>query len=290
MAAITQNAAPDYVSRYGLRRWTVMPATYLVAIVACGLTLAPLLFVVVDGFRTNGDINNQPAGWPHPWVAGNYTSILTSASFWEFLANSLLIAAVATTLTLVLGSMAALALSQYEFRGREFFYTVFVSGLLFPIGVGALPLYLLLQRLGLLDNQFGVAIPEAAFGLPITMIILRPFLRAIPGELREAALVDGASRFRFFVQILLPLAKPALVTVGLLAFVTSWNQYLLPLLVLQTSSHFTLPLGTYTFQTQYSQNDAGIMAFTAMAMLPALGAFLFAQRYLVAGASGAVKG
>jgi len=290
MAAITQTAGPDHAGRYALRRWTVMPATYLVAIVACGVTIVPLLFVVVDGFRTNGDINNSPAGWPHPWVAGNYSSILTAAPFWQFLGNSFLIAAVATALILVLGSMAALALSRYEFKGREFVYTVFVSGLLFPIGVGALPLYLLLQRLGLLDNQFGVALPEAAFGLPLTLIILRPFLRAIPGELQEAALVDGASRFRFFVQILLPLAKPALVTVGLLAFVTSWNQYLLPLLVLQSPAHFTLPLGTYIFQTQYSQNDAGIMAFTALAMVPALGMFLFCERYLVAGAAGAVKG
>jgi raffinose/stachyose/melibiose transport system permease protein len=290
MAAITQTMGPDHAGRYALRRWTVIPATYLVAIVACGLTIVPLLFVVVDGFRTNADINNSAAGWPHPWQLGNYSSILTTAPFWEFIGNSALIAAVATGLILVLGSMAALALSQYEFKGREFFYTVFVSGLLFPLGVGALPLYLLLQRLGLLDNQFGVAIPEAAFGLPITLIILRPFLRAIPGELQEAALVDGASRFRFFAQILIPLAKPALVTVGLLAFVTSWNQYLLPLLVLQTSQHFTLPLGTYTFQTQYSQNDAGIMAFTAMSMLPALAVFVFAERYLVAGAAGAVKG
>jgi raffinose/stachyose/melibiose transport system permease protein len=290
MAVITQTAGPDHTGRYALRRWSVMPATYLVAIVAVGVTVVPLLFVVVDGFRTNGDINNSPAGLPHPWVASNYTSVLTSASFWEFLLNSLLIAAVASALTLVLGSMAALALARYEFKGREFFYTVFVSGLLFPIGVGALPLYLLLQRLGLLDNQFGVAIPEAAFGLPITLIILRPFLRAIPGELQEAAMVDGASRFRFFAQILLPLAKPALVTVGLLSFVQSWNQYLLPLLVLQSSNHFTLPLGTYIFQTQYSQNDAGIMAFTALAMVPALSMFLFCERYLVAGASGAVKG
>jgi hypothetical protein len=188
MVASTQIAAPDYAAKYALRRWTVLPATYLIAIVAFGLTVVPLLFVVVDGFRTNGDINNAPAGLPHPWVAGNYTSILTAAPFWQFLGNSFLIAAVATGLTLVLGSMAALALSRYEFKGREFFYTVFVSGLLFPIGVGALPLYLLLQRLNLLDNQFGVAIPEAAFGLPIALIILRPFLRAIPGELQEAAL------------------------------------------------------------------------------------------------------
>jgi raffinose/stachyose/melibiose transport system permease protein len=290
MATSTQTAAPDYAGTYALRRWTVLPATYLLAIVAIGLTIVPLLYVVVDGFRTNADINSNPAGWPHPWVAGNYTSIVTTAPFWQFLGNSALIALVATAFTVVLGSMAALALSRYEFKGREFFYTVFVSGLLFPIGVGALPLYLLLQRLGLLDNQFGVAIPEAAFGLPITLIILRPFLRAVSGELQEAALVDGASRFRFFAQILLPLAKPALITVGLLAFVTSWNQYLLPLLVLETSSHFTLPLGTYTFQTQYSQNDAGIFAFTALAMVPALAVFVWAQRYLVAGASGAVKG
>ena len=199
MAVITRTVGPDHVGRYALRRWTVIPATYLVAIVAPGLTVVPLLFVVVDGFRTNGDIN-AIARLPHPWVAGNYTAILTSAAFWQFLGNSFLIAAVATALTLILGSMAALALSRYEFKGREVFYTVFVSGLLFPLGVGALPLYLLLQRLGLLDNQFGVAIPEAAFGLPITLIILRPFLRAIPGELQEAALVDGASRFRFFAQ------------------------------------------------------------------------------------------
>jgi raffinose/stachyose/melibiose transport system permease protein len=290
MAAITQTAAPARTGRRALSRWSVMPATYLVAIVATGLTVVPLLFVVVDGFRTNGDINASPAGWPHPWVLGNYTAILRSSLFWDFLGNSALIAVTASALTLVLGSMAALALSRYEFKGREFWYTVFVSGLLFPIGVGALPLYLLLQRLGLLDNQFGVVLPEAAFGLPITLIILRPFLRAIPGELQEAALVDGASRFRFFVQILLPLAKPALVTVGLLSFVTSWNQYLLPLLVLQTNTHFTLPLGTYIFQTQYSQNVASIMAFTALAMVPALGMFLFCERYLVAGASGAVKG
>ncbi|HEY6791041.1 MAG TPA: carbohydrate ABC transporter permease [Trebonia sp.] len=290
MVANAQSTARDFAGGYALRRWSVLPATYLIAIVAFGLTVVPLLFVVVDGFRTNGDINNAPAGLPHPWVAGNYTSILTSAPFWQFLGNSFLIAAVATTLTLVLGSMAALALSRYEFKGREFFYTVFVSGLLFPLGVGALPLYLLLQRLNLLDNQFGVAIPEAAFGLPIALIILRPFMRAIPGELQDAAMVDGAGRFRFFAQVLLPLAKPALITVGLLAFVTSWNQYLLPLLVLQTSTHFTLPLGTYTFQTQYSQNDAGIMAFTALAMVPALGVFVFAQRYIVAGAAGAVKG
>ena len=272
------------------RKWTIMPATYLVAIVLLGITVVPLLFVFVDEFRTTAQINSNPTGLPHPWVLGNYTSILGTAPFWQFLGNSALIAGVATIIALVLGSMAAFALSRYEFRGREGLFTLFVSGLLFPIAAAALPLYLLLQHLNLLDNQFGVAIPEAAFSLAITIFILRPFMRAIPGELEDASLVDGASRLRFFVQILIPLCKPALVTVALLTFVNSWNQYLLPLLVFTTESHFTLPLGVATYQSQYSSNTAAIFAFTAVSMIPCLGIFVWAERYLVAGAAGAVKG
>jgi raffinose/stachyose/melibiose transport system permease protein len=272
------------------RRWTIMPATYLIAIVLVGITLAPLLFVVVDGFRTNADINSSPIGVPHPWVLSNYTSILGTAPFWQFLGNSALVATVSTTMAVVLGSMAAFALSRYQFRFREGIFTLFISGLLFPLGVAALPLYLLLQHLGLLDNQLGLAVVEAAFALPVTMLILRPFMRAIPGELEDAALVDGAGKLRFFVQILVPLSRPALVTVALLAFVGSWNTYLLPLLIFTTPSHFTLPLGVATYQTQFSTNTAAILAFTAIAAIPALGIFMFAERYLVAGAAGAVKG
>jgi len=267
-----------------------MPATYLVSIVILGITVVPLLYVFLDGARSTAHISNSSTALPNPWVWSNYATILSSASFWEFLGNSALIAGVATALAVGLGSMAAFALSRYAFRGREVFYTLFISGILFPIGIAALPLFLQLQLLGLLDNQFGVALPEAAFSLPITILILRPFMRAIPGDLEDAALVDGAGRLRFFVQILLPLCKPALVTVSLLAFVTSWNQFLLPLLVFTTQSHFTLPLGVSTYQSTYSADTALILAFTALAAVPALGAFMFAERYLVAGASGAVKG
>jgi raffinose/stachyose/melibiose transport system permease protein len=272
------------------RRYATLSVAYLVVLVLLAVTVVPLLYVYLDGFRTTAQINSSPAGLPNPWVWSNYGSILTSAPFWQYLGNSVLIAVVATGLAVVLGSMAAFALSRYVFRGREFFFTLFVSGLLFPLGVAALPLYLLLLRIHLLDNQFGVAIPEAAFQLPITMFILRPFMRAIPGELEDAAFVDGASRIRFFWQILLPLSRPALVTVSLLAFVFSWIQYLLPLLVFTNTSHFTLPLGVATFQSQYSQNTGAIMAFTALSAIPALGLFVFAERYLVAGAAGAVKG
>jgi raffinose/stachyose/melibiose transport system permease protein len=271
-------------------RWTIMPATYLVCIVILGITVVPLLYVFLDGARSTAQISNSSTALPNPWVWSNYGTILSSASFWEFLANSALIAGVATALAVGLGSMAAFALSRYDFRGREVFYTLFISGILFPLQIAALPLFLQLQLLGLLDNQFGVALPEAAFSLPITILILRPFMRAIPGELEDAALVDGASRLRFFAQIMLPMCKPALVTVALLAFVTSWNQFLLPLLVFTTQSHFTLPLGVSTYQSTYSSNTALILAFTALAAIPALALFVWAERYLVAGAAGAVKG
>ncbi len=287
MAAL---ATADRPRSRGYGRWTIMPATYLVSIVILGLTIVPLLYVFLDGAKSNGQIGANSIALPHPWVWSNYGSILTTAPFWQFLGNSAVIATVATVLAVGLGSMAAFALSRYDFRGREFYYTLFISGLLFPLVMAALPLFALLQDLGLLDNWLGVALPEAAFSLPITMLILRPFMRAIPGDLEDAALVDGAGRLRFFVQILIPLCKPALVTVSLLAFVTSWNQFLLPLLVFTTQSHFTLPVGVSVYQSTYSSNTALILAFTMMAAVPALAVFVFAERYLVAGAAGAVKG
>jgi raffinose/stachyose/melibiose transport system permease protein len=266
------------------------PFSYLAVLLAVGITIVPLLFTVLGALRTNAQINTSPAGWPSPWVLGNFRAVLTSGVFWQALYNSAFIAVVATALTVVVGSMAAFALSRYTFPGREGLYTLFTIGLLFPVTAAALPLYLLLRQLGLLEHPLGVALPEAAFSLPITIVILRPFMHAIPGELEDAAAMDGAGRLGFFWRILIPLSRPALTTVAVLAFVTSWNAYLLPLLVLSDPSHFTLPLGVAAFQTQYSQDTARILAYTAASMIPAIGFFVFAERHIVGGLTGSVKG
>jgi raffinose/stachyose/melibiose transport system permease protein len=272
------------------RRRARLAVTYSTALVIVAVTVVPILFVVIGGFRTSAQINQSATALPHPWVLGNYRTIVTSGAFWRFLLNSAVIAGIATGLAVGLGAMAAFALSRYTFRGREAIYTLFTIGLLFPLAVASLPLYLQLRHMGLLENPLGVALPEAAFSLPITIVILRPFMRAIPSELEDAAVVDGATRLGFFWRILLPLSRPALSTVGILAFVTSWNHYLLPLLVFNDTDHFTLPLGVATFQTQYSQDVARIFAFTALSMLPSLAVFVFAERQIVGGLSGAVKG
>ena len=167
---------------------------------------------------------------------------------------------------------------------------IFVLGLLFPAAVAIIPLFILITRdLHLVNTWWGVALPQAAFALPITVVILRPFLMAIPKELEEAALIDGASRIGIFWRLVLPLSVPALVTVGVLAFVTSWNAYLLPLLLLQDDMR-TLPLGVADYSSEHSSDTAGVLAFTTLAMIPALILFLAMQRRIVNGLQGAVKG
>src|SRR6185437_11494260 len=188
------------------RRWFTLPASYLVILLVLAITIVPMLYLILSGFRTTGQLGSNPDGLPHPWVWTNYATILTSAVFWQAVGNSAAIAVVATGLAVVLGSMAAFALSRYSFRGREPLFLLFVVGLLFPLNTAALPVFLLLQKIGLNDNLFGVALPEAAFSLPVTIIILRPFMRAIPGELEDAAIVDGCTRIQFFLRILLPLS------------------------------------------------------------------------------------
>ncbi|WP_460492920.1 carbohydrate ABC transporter permease [Dactylosporangium cerinum] len=266
------------------------PFTYLVVLFVIGVTVVPLLFTVLGGFRTNAQINNEPVGWPSPWNLGNYTDVLSSDVFWQAMGNSTLISVITTALAVGVGSMAAFALSRYTFAGRESLYTLFTLGLLFPLTAAALPLYLLLRELDLLENPLGVALPQAAFALPITIVILRPFMAAIPGELEDAAAMDGADRLGFFWRILIPLSRPALTTVAILAFVTSWNAYLLPLLVLSDPANFTLPLGVAAFQSQFSQDTARILAYTAASMIPAIGFFVFAERHIVGGLTGSVKG
>ena len=263
---------------------------YVVALLLTAIVLVPIGFVVLGGFRTTGQIAADPVGLPDPWVKHNYVSVITSSAFWRQLGNSLIVAAIATGLVVTVSAMAAYPLSRMQFRGREALFVFFTFGLLFPVAVAALPLYLLLRQLGLLESLLGVALPEAAFAIPITIIILRPFMRAIPAELEDAAAMDGCGRFGFFLLVLVPLSQPALVTVTILSVITSWNNFILPLLVLTDPSKWTLPLGVAQYSSEHSADTAAILAFTTLSMVPALLFFLAAQRRIVGGLSGAVKG
>jgi raffinose/stachyose/melibiose transport system permease protein len=201
------------------------------------------------------------------------------------------VAGLSTIVVVLFGALAAFVIARRSFPGREVAYTLFTLGLLFPVTVAILPLLILVRDLGLLDNPLGLALPEAAFGLPLTIIILRPFFRNIPNELEDAASMDGCGPLGFFFRILLPLSRPVLVTVAVLAIVSSWNQFLLPLVMLSDSENWTLPLGVTNFSTQYTTDTARILAYTSLALVPALVFYLVAERQLVGGlTSGSVKG
>jgi raffinose/stachyose/melibiose transport system permease protein len=265
------------------------PLVYGITLVVVALTVGPVLYGALGGFRSNEQLARNPAGLPDPWVLGNYEGVITNPSFWQYALNSTVVALVTTGITVIAGVMAAYPLARYEFRLREPLFMVFVLGLLFPVAVAIIPLFILVTRdLHMGNTWWGIALPQAAFALPVTVVILRPFLMAIPRELEEAALMDSASRIAIFWRIVLPLSVPGMVTVGVLAFVTSWNAYLLPLLLLRDDMR-TLPLGVADYSTEHSADTAGVLAFTTLAMIPALVLFLAMQRRIVSGLQGAVK-
>ncbi|GLY22237.1 carbohydrate ABC transporter permease [Micromonospora sp. NBRC 101691] len=263
---------------------------HLVSVAVGALIVVPVLFGVLGGFKDNGQLSTNPLGWPDPWVPGNYTGILTSEVFWRQLGNSVLIAVASTVIVVGSAAMAAFVLARYAFRGRELLATLFAVGLMFPFAVAILPLFVLLRGMGLLDNPLGVILPQAAFGLPVTIIILRQFFRTIPGEVEEAAVLDGCGPFGFFWRVLLPMARPALATVSVLAIVSSWNNFMLPLVVFTDQSWWTLPVGVQAFQGQYADDTARVLAYVVLSMVPALGFYAVAERQLIGGLAGSVKG
>jgi raffinose/stachyose/melibiose transport system permease protein len=273
------------------RRLVVTIARWTVLLSVAAVIVVPVFYAVLGGFRNAPQLAANPVGLPDPWIFTNYIESLTSPSFWIQLGNSALVAGLSTFIVVLFASLAAFVLARREFPGRELAYTLFTLGLLFPVAVAILPLIILVRDLGLQDTPLGLALPEAAFGLPLTVIILRPFFRSIPRELEDAAAIDGCGQLGFFFRVLLPLSRPALATVAVLAIVSSWNQFLLPLVLLSSESNWTLPLGLQNFSTQYATDTARILAYTSLALIPALLFYVVAERQLVGGlASGGIKG
>jgi raffinose/stachyose/melibiose transport system permease protein len=270
-------------------------ARFVILLVVAFVIVVPIAYAILGGFKTNGQLVGDPVSvLPKDWQFSNYYDVLFGANggtFWREALNSLIVAVVMVGLTVGFASLAAFTFARMVFRGREALYMLFAIGLLFPLTVAILPLYVLIKQLGLDANLLGVALPQAAFALPMTIIILRPFFRSIPAELEDAAKIDGCSTFGFFWRVLLPLSRPALATVSVLAVVSTWNAFLLPLIVLSGADQWTLPLGVMNFSTEYVSDQAKILAFTVVSLLPAIVFYLFAERQLVSGlTAGGVKG
>ncbi|GHK05226.1 carbohydrate ABC transporter permease [Streptomyces sp. NPDC003753] len=276
--------------RKGATRTRTLPV-HAVLVVVGAVMAVPVLYALLSGFKSTDQLSRNPIGLPDPWVTSNYTGILGSGSFWRMVGSSTFIAVATTLLVVAVSALAAFSFARFAFRGREVLFTLFTVGLMFPFAVAVLPLFLLLRSMNLLDNPLGVILPQAAFGLPVTIVILRGFFRQIPGELEEAATLDGCGPYGFFWRVLLPMARPALGTVSVLAVVGSWNNFLLPLLVFNEPTWWTIPVGVQQFQGQYASDTARVFAYLVLAMVPALAFYAVAERQLVGGlTTGATKG
>jgi raffinose/stachyose/melibiose transport system permease protein len=266
---------------------------YAVLLTVVVIVFIPIVMLVFGALKTRGELMSHPYTLPVPPRWDNIITILTSSkySFWPMLRNSLFVMLSTTTGVLVICSLAAFVFSRMEFRFKGPAFQLFTIGLMFPINVAILPVYFVLRQMNLIDNLWGVIIVQTAFQLSGNIMILRGFFAAIPAELQDAAYIDGCNAFDFFWRILLPLAKPALAAVAALTMIISWNDLLVPLVVINNEKLWPLPLGTMQFQGQYGQDLSLVSAFVAISALPTIVFYLLAERQIVAGlTAGAVKG
>ncbi len=259
-------------------------------LVLAGAILYPVLATALNGFKDLSELRTNPLGLPHVWTWSNYWDILTGHRYWQVLGNSLLIALLTVALTLALSSMAAFTFAHLRFFGDKFLMSYLQLGLLFPAATAILPLFIKIRDLGLLDSYWGVILPQVAFSLAMSVLLLRTAFKQLPAELLDAAMMDGCGYFRYFFYITLPLSGPILSTVAVISFVGSWNGYLLPLVILDSESKYPWTLGLMAYQGQYMTSWQLVLAFITLTILPAMLMFLMAQRYIVAGlTAGAVK-
>ncbi len=263
---------------------------YTSLFVVAAIVLIPLVTTALGGFKTLGELRVNPFGLPTDWQWANYWDILVSARYWQMLGNSLLIAVLTVFLTLAVASMAAFTLAHVHFFGNRFLMNYFLLGLMFPIATAILPLFIRIRDLDLLDSYMGVVLPQVAFGLGMSILLLRNFFRNVPRELFEAAFVDGSGYIRFFWYITLPLSRPILATVGIIAFVHSWNSYIVPLIMLNSQDKYPWPLGIMIYQGEFSTDWQLVLAFITLTIMPTVIVFFAAQKHIVAGlTAGAVK-
>jgi raffinose/stachyose/melibiose transport system permease protein len=280
-----------------LRRRVRRPAdraqlvTYAVLITVAAIVLVPLVATALGGFKTLGGLRANPFGLPDQWVWSNYWDILSSARYWCMLGNSLMIATLTVSLVLATASMAAFTFAHLRFFGSGFLLNYFLLGLMFPAATAILPIFIRIRDLGLLDSYFGVVLPQAAFGLGLSVPLMRNYFKSMPHELFDAAFVDGCGYAQYFWHVTLPLARPILATVGTVSFVASWNNYLLPLILLNTETRYPWPLGIMVYQGEFGTDWQLVLAFVTLTILPTIIVFFAAQKHIVAGlTAGAVKG
>lgn len=252
--------------------------------------LFPILMMAAWGFKSTGEIFGKPFALPDFSKIGNYVVVLTETNFFTYLLNSVLVTGGSILAILTLGTMAAYGVARYTFRGSVFVYLFFLAGLMVPLKLAIIPLFIQMRDLNLLDSRIGLILIYTAMGLPSTVFIMTGFLRTLPKELEDAARVDGASDARIMWSVMLPLARPAMVIAAIHNAVPIWNDFFFPLIFVQTDAYKTLPQGLTAFMGEYTTNWGVLFAGLTLSALPITLLYILLSRQFIQGmTSGAVK-
>ncbi|OFX15138.1 MAG: sugar ABC transporter permease [Armatimonadetes bacterium RBG_19FT_COMBO_69_19] len=269
--------------------WKV--AVQVILLANAVLVLAPMALMGLSAFKSTREIFQNPFGIPTVWRFENFARVWVEARFALYFRNSVVVTLASIVVILVFGAMAGYALGRFRFSGNDLLYLYFLSGLMLPIRLGIIPLFILMRNLNLLDTHWALILTYAASGLPSAVFILTGFFRALPTDLDSAARIDGAGEWLIFRRVMLPLVRPALVIAAIYNLIPIWNDFFFPLVFIQSDRLKTLPLGMTTFFGQYYTDWALLFAGLTLAAVPVILLYVMLSQHFIRGlTAGAVKG
>jgi raffinose/stachyose/melibiose transport system permease protein len=254
------------------------------------LIFYPLFNMVISSLKTTREIFQSPFGFPEKMLFENYKSVWIDRGFGVYFKNSFIVTAIAMAFVILLGSMASYGVSRYKYKLRTWIYMVFLSGIMLPLKVAIIPLFLIVKNLGLMDTHLSIIMVFIAMGLPSTVFILSGFMKTIPLDLEYAARIDGCNDWGIYCRIVMPVTQSAIALVTIYNAVPIWNDFFFPLVFIQSNRLKTLPVGLSTFFGQYSTNWSLLFAGLSIAILPMLILYVFMSKYFIRGmTAGAIK-
>lgn len=263
---------------------------YAILVVWALVVLGPLIDMLLLSFKDLSGIISNPLGLPTQWNISNYAQAWIQGDLLTYLVNTAIVSVVSVAAILFLSSMAAYAIARFQFPGNQLVYLFFLSGLALPIQMIAVPLFILMRDLGLVDNVASVILIYASSGMSFSVFLLVNFIRHVPQDLEEAALLDGASYFQIYWRIILPLIRPSLGTVGLLNFISAWNGFFFPLILLSNPDQMTVAVGVLSFVGQYATQWNLLLPALVIVTLPTVIVFIIvSQQFIRNMTAGAIK-
>lgn len=264
---------------------------WAVLIFFLAVALLPFVWLLISSFKTNLELETAPLALPSRLSFENYRNALATSDLPRLFLNSVLVSIGAVALNLIVAAMGGFVLSRETFKGRDAIFTTVTAGVLIPIIAFMVPYFMMITRAGLYDKLVSLVLVYAAINLPVSVSLITSFMRSIPKELEEAAIIDGCSFNQRFTKIIFPLARSGLATAGTFCFIYAWNDFIMAMLFTSSVSSRTIQLGIKFFTSQFITDYTGMFAAIILSMIPSVGAYIFLHNKIISGlTAGAVKG